>query len=92
MDGRGNNMRLWGRGSVLSACSMRRLMRCLVTERRATFLDTTTAYPRVLLGSTWSCTVERTAVKCAEEKRRPCFNMAGNAARGRRSRRESTVG
>src|SRR3989344_9612218 len=91
MDGCGKSMRFVGRGSVLSAWSMRRFMRCLVTERRATFFDTTTVYPYVPFGRTWSFIVERTAVKCSEENRRPCLRRAGNFERGRRSRRENTI-
>jgi len=60
---------------VRRASSTRRFIRCRVTERRATFLGTTTAYPLALF--------ENTAEKCMEEKRRP-ERILGNNARERR--------
>lgn len=68
-----------GSGVVRRASSTRRFMRCLVTERRATFLDTTTAYPFAPLG--------RMMVKCADEIRRPVGEARERAARESRSRR-----
>ena len=65
-----------GEGRARSAASTRRFMRCLVTERRATFLDTTTAYPFASLG--------RVAVKCADEIRRPVERAGEKTARGSR--------
>jgi hypothetical protein len=57
-------------------------MRCLVTESRATFFDTTTAYPFPSSG--------RITEKCADEKRRPLLSAEGNNARGSLSRRGNT--
>jgi len=48
-----------GAGSCRRASSTRRFILCLVTERRATFLDTTTACPVVF--------PERIALKFAED-------------------------
>src|SRR3989344_3955014 len=76
-------IRAGGRERVRSAESTLRLMRWRVTESRATFLGTTTAYPRA--------SVETTAEKLGEESRRPFLIAAGNINRGSRSRRENTV-
>lgn len=62
-----------GVGSVRSASRTRRFMRFRVTERRAVFLETMTAYPAVPLG--------RTMARCGEETRRPRGSMDGNVAR-----------
>lgn len=59
-------------------------MRCLVTERRAVFLDTITAYPFESFG--------RTTVKFVDETRRPLFRADGKSARDRRFRRGNTAG
>lgn len=90
MDGRGNSIRVCGRGRVLRAWSTRRFIRCLVTESWATFFDTTTAYPCFPLDTILSFAAERTAVKCAEENRRPLESVVGNIARESRSLRGNT--
>jgi len=72
-----------GRVNVRSASITRRFMRCLVTERRAVFLDTTTAYPSVFL--------ETTALKFAEDTLLPLFSADGKSERESRFRRGNTV-
>lgn len=72
-----------GSGSVRSAASTRRLIRCRVTERRATFLDTTTAYPRVA--------PEETTEKFVDASRRPDVSAAVKVERESRSARENTA-
>ncbi len=57
-------------------------MRCRVTESRATFFDTTTAYPFPSL--------EASAVKFADENLFPPESSAGNASRASRSLRGNT--
>ncbi|KKW39767.1 MAG: hypothetical protein UY89_C0014G0007 [Parcubacteria group bacterium GW2011_GWA1_54_9] len=75
-------MREGGReGSDRRAESVRRLMRCRVTERWDTFFDTTTAYPFVFVGIT--------AEKLADERRLP-LRADGNAVRESRCLRENT--
>lgn len=69
-------------GSARRAASVRRLILCLVTESRATFFGTITAYPCVSFG--------RTTLKCKDETRRPEESAAGNIVRGSRSRRGNT--
>lgn len=76
-------MRAGGSGKVRSAARTRRLIWWRVTERRATFFDTTTAYPRTPAGITTE--------KWGEESRRPALRAEENIARGRRSRRENTL-
>lgn len=71
-----------GGGSRLRVSSTRRFMRCLVVERRATFLDTMTAYPLIFFG--------RIAVKFGDETRRPLLRADGNATRGSRFLRGNT--
>lgn len=46
----GKTIRDFGRGRVFNAATMRRFIRCLVTERRATFLGTITEKPSPFLG------------------------------------------
>lgn len=72
-----------GWGSARSAASIWRFILCRVTDRRAVFLETTTAYPRTPWGM-------RTEI-CREERRRPFLRAAGNSARGSRSRRGNTA-
>ncbi len=78
----GKRMRDRGRGRVRRASSTRRFMRCRVTESRATFFDTTTAYPRP--------SFEARAVKFADENLLPSESSVGNASRASRSLRGNT--
>lgn len=70
---RGKIMTAGGRDMVRSAPSIRRFMRCRATERRATFFDTTTAYPFVVSG--------KTAVRWGEEYRLPNSDTGGKITR-----------
>lgn len=72
-----------GAESCLKAPSTRRFMRCLVTERRAVFFDTTTAYPVVFFGII--------ALKFGDEMRLPAFKADENSVRGSRFRRGNTI-
>jgi hypothetical protein len=74
----GKIMRDGGRERARSAASTRRFIKCLVTESRATFFDTTTAYPFDSFGEM--------ALKLGEENRRPIEDVPENVARGSRSR------
>ena len=65
-----------------SASSTRRFIRCRVIESRATFFDTTTAYPLP--------SFEARAVKFADENLLPPESSMGNAARASRSLRGNT--
>ncbi len=72
-----------GRGeSVRRAISTLRFIRCLVTDSRAAFFDTITAYPFDSLG--------KMTLKFGEETLRPPERAVGNAARESRSRRGNT--
>jgi len=72
-DGLGKSKSAAGRGSVRKDSVTRRFIRCLVTERRAVFLDTITACPLASFG--------RTAVKCADDNLRPSLSAEGNITR-----------
>lgn len=80
----GKTMSDCGRWSVLRAARTRRFIRCLVTESRATFLDTTTAYPSAFFG--------RITLKCADETRRPFSRAEGNSERASLFCRGNTIG
>jgi len=69
---------------LLSAAKIRRLTWCLVVERRATFFETTTAYPVIDSGET--------ARKCLEETLRLLVGRVGKEVRAIRSRRGNTFG
>lgn len=78
----GYTTREGGSGSARRALRTRRFTLCRVTERRATFFDTMTAYPWAFLGNT--------ALKLGDERRRPVERAVGNSPRGSRCRRGNT--
>ncbi len=78
----GKTMSDAGRGRVRSAASTRRLIRCLVTERRAVFFDTMTAYPFDSFG--------KMMLRFEDENLRPVESAVGKTARESRSRRGNT--
>ena len=67
---------------VRSAASTRRLIWCRVTESRATFLGTMTAYPLV--------SFDKIAEKWGEETRLPAERTLGNTVRESRYVRGNT--
>lgn len=73
-DALGKRMRAGGStGAEWSASSVLRLIRCLITERRAVFLGIITAYPIAFSGII--------AVKCVENTRRPVERAVGKSLR-----------
>ena len=76
-------MRAGGRFNIRRADSILRFMLCLVTESRAIFLGTTTAYPSPSFGIT--------AAKWVDEILRLVAIAAGNKDRGNRFLRGNTA-